>query len=140
MLPLVLGLAACDPPPPELVLDCAPDAGTPAPVLLDVYAELQSPTCSSCHFPGSQDPDQSSPEALAALIGADSVLYPPLKIIAPGDLRNSVMYLKVMGGTEAGYLGPNGEDTGHLMPRGGPPLSDEKRDLLRRWICGGAPQ
>lgn len=135
----VVALTACPGDPPELILDCPADAGV-APTLLDVYAEIHSPVCSNCHFAGSQAPAMSSPEALQALINADSLQYAPLKILVPGDLRQSLMYLKVMGGTDAGYVGPNGEDTGPLMPRGGPPLSDERRDLLRRWICHGAPE
>lgn len=137
---LCAAIVACEPELPPPVLDCSADAGVPHPVLLDVYAQLQVPVCSSCHYPGAQAPPQDSPEALAALIGADSIGYPTMKIIDPGNLRNSLMYLKVMGGTDAGYLGPNGEDTGFLMPRGGPPLPEEKTDLLRRWICAGAPQ
>ncbi|MDQ3265176.1 MAG: hypothetical protein M3Y59_16215 [Myxococcota bacterium] len=139
LLLISLGLWGCDPEPPPPVLDCPVEGEAPAPTLLEVYAQLQSPICGNCHFPGSQAPDQSSPEALAALIDADSALYPPLKIIAPGDLRRSLMYLKVMGGTDAGYTGPLGEDTGVLMPRGGPALAEEKKALLRRWICAGAP-
>lgn len=123
--------------PPELILDCPVDAGVEV-VLLDVYAEIHSPVCSNCHFAGSQAPPMSSPEALGALVGAESAEYAPLKVIVPGSLRESLMYLKVMGGTDAGYVGPAGEDTGQLMPRGGPPLSEEQKDLLRRWICQGA--
>lgn len=129
--------AACPADPPELILDCPEDAGTPV-TLTEVYGEVHGPVCSNCHFPGSQEPVMSSGAALAATVNAESAEYAPLHYVVPGDLRQSLMYLKVMGGTDAGYSGPNGEDTGALMPRGGPPLSDPQKDVLRRWICQGA--
>lgn len=124
--------------PPQLILDCPEDAGT-AVTADDLYAELGHPICSQCHFAGSQSPPLSSPQAFEALVDAESPGYAPMKVVVPGELRSSLLYLKVMGGTDAGYVGPAGEDTGHSMPRGGPPLPETQRHLVRRWICQGAP-
>ena len=60
-----------------------------------------------------------------------------LKVIDPGNPRNSSMFLKVMGGSPK-YRGPGGESVGSQMPQNLPPLSDENKLLIKNWICGGA--
>lgn len=135
---LLLGCPGPQPRPP-LLLDCEPDAGR-APSTEVLYLEVHRPVCGNCHYNGGRSPLMTSPEAIEALIGVQAELYPPLPYVTPGDLRRSLMYLKVMGGTRAGYTGPGGEDTGDLMPKGGPPLEEAQKDTLRRWICHGAPR
>ena len=55
-----------------------------------------------------------------------------LLLIAPNDLNNSFLWLKVTGNLE--------RFDGAQMPSGGLPLSQQKLDLLQAWILEGAPQ
>jgi mono/diheme cytochrome c family protein len=112
----------------------------------EVFDDIQGPICSACHTPDNpavpaQLPDQSTVTALRALVNADSRYGRGLKVVAPSNLRNSTLWLKVNGGSPAGYDGPNGAPVGGLMPdpgNGFDPLDAAQKDLLKRWICTGA--
>lgn len=127
-------LTACEPEEERAPLDCE---GASEVALADVFQQVQGPVCSGCHTGAGQAPDQSSEDAVAALVGAESIAYRPLRLIVPGDPAASVLYLKVSGGSPNGFHGPDGENVGGRMPPG-QTLSAEKRELLRGWICSGA--
>jgi Dockerin type I domain len=55
-----------------------------------------------------------------------------LVLVAPRDLNNSFLWLKVTGNLD--------RFDGAQMPSGGSPLSQQKLDLLMAWILEGAPQ
>lgn len=133
----LLLFSACDPTEEEVVpLDCE---GAAQVQLADVFQEVHGPICSACHTGSGEDPDQSTEAAVAALVGVESRTYAPLKFIVEGQPSASLMYLKVAGGTPAGFRGPGGENVGGRMPPG-QTLSAAKRELLRGWICSGAPR
>lgn len=142
VIALGLSLTAC--PTGNLDLDCPrnPRMATAQ----EVHDTLQGPICSNCHTPQNpavplQLPDQSTVTALRALVNADSRYGQGLKVVAPNSLRNSTMWLKVNGGSPAGYDGPNGVPVGGLMPdpgNGFPALDNSQKGLLKDWICTGA--
>lgn len=133
----VIVFSACDPAGEEVVpLDCE---GAAQVQLSEMFQEVHGPICSSCHTGAGEDPDQSTEAGVAALVGVESRTYAPLKFIVAGEPAASLMYLKVAGGTPAGFRGPGGESVGGRMPPG-QSLTAARRELLRGWICSGAPR
>lgn len=99
-----------------------------------VQAQLFDNPCKSCH--NAQDAQKGdfsdASRTAAATVNVDTISYAPMKRVVPGDLTRSVMWLKVNQ-----LRGPNNERVGGIMPPTGP-LSDEKKKLLKDWICSGA--
>jgi mono/diheme cytochrome c family protein len=89
---------------------------------------LFAANCTVCHGPA---PSVSSPDLtnLAALINADSTLYPGHKYVVPGDPASSLLYIKVNGAPPAGL--------GVQMPQGGH-LSVAQIASVSTWIQNGA--
>jgi len=74
--------------------------------------------------------DLSAGAAYGEIVNVPSAEQPALDRIEPGDPDRSYMYLKVTGDPSI---------SGGQMPLGGPPLDQERLDLLRGWIETGAP-
>ncbi len=62
-----------------------------------------------------------------------------LKIVDPGRLRSSSLWLMVTATGPNGRDGPRGEKTGPSEPSDGTTLSEVERQQIRDWICAGAP-
>lgn len=144
--------AACSPPPPsgndagnpELTCDANPASVTTAQVQTEVF----DVSCKSCHFKDSNtdnpaDMDMSSASVTQQSVGKNSIYCgqncpaDALKIVHAGNLANSTMWLKLLGGSPT-YKGPKGENVGARMPQGAPALDEAKKKLVRDWICSGA--
>ena len=130
---------ACGETTSEPDLDCpvSPRAVT----LAMVQAEVFDPACKSCH--NAADPssgDFSNAErARLATVGKTSQFAAggTLKIVDPGNLKNSILWLKVLGGDATGKKGPADEKTYGAMPLGGG-LTPSQKSSLKNWICSGA--
>lgn len=107
-----------------------------------------NPVCINCHAPGGGAVgapfEWETVEKTLAAVGQGST-YRPLKVVDASNLdpnqnlRNSTMYLKVLGGADANVRGPNCESVGGRMPQSPyPPLSAAQTAVLKNWICGGA--
>jgi hypothetical protein len=119
---------------------CDQDAGRLT--LTELYPEVQGFICHECHKPSGTVPDMSTVDAtFANVVDKTSIRYggKGLKIVDPGNLGNSVMWLKVNGGSPK-ITGPHGEFVGGSMPNGLPKLPAEKIALIKQWICSGAPK
>lgn len=146
VLALLALAAGCDgplnPTPDGGTLDvtCDQDAGVLT--LTEMHPQVMGVICADCHKPGVVDPDMSTVDATYAnVVGQVSLRYggQGLKIVDPGHLATSLMWLKVNGGSPR-LKGPNGELIGGQMPNGRPPLADDKKALIKQWICSGAPK
>jgi hypothetical protein len=120
-------------------------AGAEKITLAQVQADVFTPNCTStCHVPkGSAPTDYSTMTATAANVGQASPYATPsvaLKVVAANDLLDSVMWLKVLGGSPT-YSGPPPSCVlvGAGMPYLLPPLDAGQRDEIKGWICNGAP-
>jgi len=123
---------------PELTCD----AQVPVVTANDVESQIMTPVCSSCHAPGGGGVGAPGQWETADKMFNNTVnktsTYSSLPIVDPGNLSDSVMYLKVLGGSPT-YKGPRGESVGGVMPQ--PPtamLTSTQTALLKNWICGGA--
>ncbi|HLL55636.1 MAG TPA: hypothetical protein VK447_18895 [Myxococcaceae bacterium] len=119
---------------------CAQDAGTLT--LTEMHPQVIGTICHECHKPGGTMPDMATVDAMYTnVVDKPSIRYGEmgLKIIDPGNLGNSVLWLKVNGGSPR-VTGPRGEFVGGSMPNGLPQLPDEKKALIKQWICSGAPK
>ncbi|MBL8935395.1 MAG: hypothetical protein JNM69_12635 [Archangium sp.] len=118
-----------------------PDAGNPlflcdpsAPALTlagSVQADLFDKQCKSCH----NSFDATNGDFSDASRTADSVSKASkytLKRVEPNDLGKSAMWLKLNA-----TKGPNGENSGGVMPPGGM-LPEASRKIIKDWICSGA--
>ena len=136
---LVLSLSAC--PGPEdgddLVCPKSPQSVTLAATL---QMQVFDADCKTCHNPSNSNGDYSTAEkTYAATVGVSSQFANggTLKVVDPGSLKNSILWLKVLGGDSFGRKGPNGESTYGAMPLGNG-LSAAKKAALKNWICSGA--
>lgn len=140
---VLLLLASCGGAPDEALRPSADagasrsDAGTStAAVRFDrIYREVfhEGVQCTGCHdFLGAE----LSEDALyGTLVNAASTRDPcegQIRVV-PGDLEASVLWRKV-----APEVSVCGEKMPMSVPLFGPPLTAEQRDLLRKWIEGGA--
>jgi hypothetical protein len=98
-------------------------------------------TCTECHYTGCAVADcggldlDTQAKTLATVNRASTYAGTgTLKQVAPNNLRNSSLWLKVLGGCR----GPSGENVQSAMPLGKEPLSSEKMELIKNWICSGA--
>jgi hypothetical protein len=120
-------------------LNC--DAQVPVVTTNDIQSQIMTPVCMSCHAPGGGvgAPGQweTADKTYNGTVGKPST-YSGLPIIDPRNLKNSVMYLKVLGGSPP-YRGPGGENVGGPMPDPPRPvLTQTQKTLMKNWICGGA--
>lgn len=117
-------LAGCE---HELPLD--PDRPALNATFASLQANIFTPKCAitGCHAGRAPKAGMnlSAGQAYENLVDQQSQFGPPR--VAPGDVENSVLYLKV-----------SGTVAGARMPRGGPPLSQEEINAIRDWIAAGA--
>lgn len=136
----VMSLFGC---PDETQLTCDK---SPTPVTL--ANDVQPLLTAKCATAGCHDPDYaksygdySTAQKSAAMVGKKSFFAgrnATLKVVDPNALKNSSLWLKVLGGKLAGYSGPNGENVQDGMPYDEEPLSESELKLLKDWICTGA--
>jgi hypothetical protein len=137
---LALALAGCGAPgDPELTCD----TGGASPTLASaVQAQVFAASCAGCHDVGYMYGDYSRASATAASAVNQKSLYAgsagTLKVVDPNNLANSSLWLKVLGGTAKGRLGPKGENVMGRMPSDGTNLTEAQLTLLKQWICSGA--
>lgn len=135
--------------PANLECPSSPTAVTTAEV-----HELFAARCTDCHEPTCFDAaspdtecaslDLTTEELTQQSVGRESRYATgssTMKIVDPGNLANSTMWLKILGGEDVGCMGPNGERTLEPMPNpkdGDEPLNAAERQLVKNWICSGA--
>ncbi|MBS1201103.1 MAG: hypothetical protein H6R27_1781 [Proteobacteria bacterium] len=99
-----------------------------------LYREIQdtvfTPICVACHQGGNAPLGLrlDAASSYAMLVGVTSVQAPSLLRVEPGNPDSSYLVRKIEG-TAA---------TGGRMPLGGPPLPQDRIDLIREWIATGA--
>lgn len=108
-------------------------AGTSAPTLTELQAEIFTPSCakSGCHAGAApaQGMDLSEGATFASTVDMPSAEVPSLDRIEPGDPDQSYLVRKVEGTASVGGR----------MPLDGPPfLSAEQIQRIRDWISAGA--
>lgn len=136
----VLALTAC---PSDPNVECGSSSKSVT-LATDVQPLLTAKCATSgCHDQGyaTSYGDFTTATKSAAMVNKKSLYAGPnatLKVVDPGALKNSTVWLKVLGGKLAGYSGPNGENVQDRMPYDTDPLSADEQQLLKDWICGGA--
>jgi len=117
----------------------SPTAPTPAPTqsaatFSNVRSQVFQPSCVGCHTSQGRSPEAGlsldAGVGYGNIVGVPSRGNPGLSLIAPGNPDGSYLLHKVEG--RAGIVGSR-------MPLGGPSLSTDLIDLVRRWIQAGAP-
>ena len=126
---------------PELTCATAPQSATLA---TNVQAVFDA-NCKSCHVERYTYGDFTTAEKTLASASDKSSVFAgknaTLKVAdgANKSLANSSLWLKVIGGSQAGRTGPKGENVQGKMPDGNAtPLTDGEKQLLKDWICTGA--
>jgi hypothetical protein len=160
---LVVGsmwLAACggedvtpDPDPePDLPRLCDDQANltcpsTPTAITTTQIQALFSAECTECHKANCGSAscgslDLSTVAKSQAAVGKASRYAGStgLKIVDTGSLANSTLWLKLLGGKQAGCTAPGVQTIGDSMPRAGETLSTEQLNQVKNWICSGAVQ
>ncbi|HEX6636774.1 MAG TPA: hypothetical protein VF033_03875 [Steroidobacteraceae bacterium] len=122
------------PPPAPAPAPAPPPPPPPGPVNAD-FQEIQdtifTPICTACHV-GAAAPQGLRLDAgnsYAMLVNVASAEVPALMRVNPGNPDMSYIVQKIEG-TAA---------VGGRMPLGGPPLPQDRIDLVRQWIAAGAP-
>lgn len=123
---------------PDLVCDASP----PATTFAKVYSDVFTPSCLSCHKMGIGDGSDSygryETQALAYEGVGKTSLYAgsekTLKIVDPGKLDNSSMFMKCLAKAKS----PAGKNLGGAMPLGAAALTAAQKQTLKDWICSGA--
>lgn len=99
----------------------------------DIQAKVFSVKCalSGCHDSGTKASglDLSAGKAYSHLVNVASQEVPQLKRVAPGKPDQSYLVMKLEG---------SGGIQGSQMPLGGPPLSQETINTIKKWISDGA--
>ncbi|MFO0599156.1 MAG: hypothetical protein U0228_27860 [Myxococcaceae bacterium] len=136
---LGLVLVGCGTPPPvDAELSCA-DAGTAT--LAAGAQTVLTAKCVSCHITDYTYGDYTSAAKSALMVNQKSAYAGTpgsLKIVDPGHLENSSLWLKVLGGAQRGRTGPKNENVQGAMPNDGTALTPNEKQTLKAWICSGA--
>jgi len=135
---LSFNLACGETSEPDLDCPVSPRAVALSPTL---QAEVFDAACKSCHNaadPSSGDFSNADRTRLATVDKTSQfAVGGTLKIVDPGNLKNSILWLKVLGGDATGRKGPAGEKTYGAMPLGAG-LTAAQKSSLKNWICSGA--
>ena len=128
--------------PTLLLVGCAGDGselggmmnGGIEPTLASIQANVFTPICTECHFPGGPGPMPLTSEDVSfqSLVGVQSIEIPGLLRVEPGDAEDSYLVHKIEG---------RGTISGNRMPP--PPramLTAEQIDAIIEWIEMGAPR
>lgn len=123
---------------PELTCATAPQAATLA---TNVQAVFDA-NCKSCHEAAYPYGDFTTAEKTLAATNKKSLYASKNATMMVADqnknLANSSLWLKVIGGVQAGRSGPNGENVSGKMPEGNATITASEKQLLKDWICTGA--
>lgn len=125
---------------PELTCATAPQSATLA---TNVQAVFDA-NCKSCHIANYTYGDFTTAEKTLAATSDKKSIYAgrnATMMVADGAnkaLANSSLWLKVIGGSQAGRTGPKGENVQGKMPEGSATITDAEKQLLKDWICTGA--
>ncbi len=97
----------------------------------EIQSTIFTPICTACHVGAGAPRGLRLDEAnsFALLVNVASSEVPGLLRVNPGDPDQSYLVQKIEG-TAA---------VGGRMPLGGPPLAQDRIDLVRNWIAAGAP-
>jgi hypothetical protein len=136
---LALTLVGCGPPgDPELTCDTTSSSATLAG---SVQQEVFTAACATCHGANYSYGDYTSAAKTSAATVNVKSLYAgaagTLEVVDPGNLANSALWLKVLGGTAKARTGPKGENVLGAMPNDGTTLTPAQKQLLKDWICSG---
>lgn len=104
--------------------------GGPSSDFQEIQDTIFTPICTQCHI-GATAPQGlrlDAANAYAMLVNTPSNEVPGLMRVNPGNPDQSYIVQKLEGTNAAGAR----------MPFGGPYLSQDRIDLVRRWISGGA--
>jgi hypothetical protein len=133
-MPALLVLAGCGAGSGE-GLDDGGQPVAPAPPANSDFQQIQdtifTPICTACHV-GASAPRGLRLDAgnsYALLVNVASGEVPALLRVAPGNPDQSYLVQKIEGTAAVGAR----------MPLGGPPLPQDRIDLVRQWIAAGAP-
>ncbi len=97
--------------------------------------------CKTCHEGGTDYGDFTKAERSAVVVNKVSVYAgaaKTLKVVDPGSLENSSLWLKISGGASAGRTGPKGENVFGKMPNDSTILTAAEKKIIKDWICSGA--
>lgn len=119
---------------------------TPTVVTTAAVQEIFAVECSECHEANCTTPNCGDLELWSEALTQETVgrssryaVGTPLKIVDPGNLRNSTMWLKLLGGTNpGGCTAPDGKNVFEEMPNDDEgPLTQAQLDTVKNWICSG---
>ncbi len=134
VVPALLVLAGCGAGNGE-GLDEGGQPVAPAPPANTDFQQIQdtvfTPICTACHA-GAAAPRGlrlDAANSYAMLVNVASVEVPALLRVNPGNPDDSYLVHKIEGTAAVGAR----------MPLGGPPLPQDRIDLVRQWIAAGAP-
>jgi hypothetical protein len=121
------GYGGDDGAPPE-----PPPPSSFGPNFSEIQDEVFTPTCavSGCHT-GAAAPEGlrlDEANSFGMLVGVASSQAPSILRVAPGDADDSYLIQKLEGTASVGAQ----------MPEGGPPLPQDRIDVIRQWITDGA--
>jgi hypothetical protein len=121
------GYGGDDGAPPE-----PPPPSSFGPNFSEIQDEVFTPTCavSGCHT-GAGAPEGlrlDEANSFGMLVGVASSQAPSILRVAPGDPDDSYLIQKLEGTASVGAQ----------MPEGGPPLPQDRIDVIRQWITDGA--
>jgi hypothetical protein len=124
------------------------ETGRPEVTLAKVHSDVLLGTgCIDCHKPTAPAATKGPGDYTSVQTTTTAFLQSPsaytkgtdgVKIVDPGNLANSTLWLMVLGGAEKGYKSPKGDPIGPGMPQSRDPLEAEHKQLIKDWICGGA--
>jgi hypothetical protein len=97
----------------------------------EIQDTIFTPICSKCHIGASapQGMRLDAANSYAMIVNVSSNEVPGLMRVNPGNPDASYLVQKIQGNNAVGAR----------MPFGGPYLSQDRIDLVRRWIAAGAP-
>lgn len=133
-------LSACGMPmPSDPDLNCTGAGTSTLAANVQPIIELR---CKSCHdATNAMYGDYSSAAKSAEIVGKKSLyagMPGTLKVVEAGNLANSSLWLKLLGGQAKGRSGPKAENVQAAMPSDGAVLTAAQLKAFKDWICTGA--
>jgi hypothetical protein len=126
---------------PDLICDANVASVLTSKVHAEVFTAKDTCTGVGCHGLGNTTTvsmiDSAATQGVVGMKSAYSGTDATLKVVDPGKLANSSLWLKVLGGSPA-KKGPKGESVGGPMPEGKQELNATQLKLIKDWICSGA--
>lgn len=136
---IAFALWGCGSGDPELTCSTNPPSVT---LEANVQAVFTDRCTSGCHEDGYSYGDYTTvASTLEGTVGKKSAFARKdgaLKVVDPGNLANSTLWLKILGGSQRGRTGPKGENVYGAMPNDRTTLGATQKQLFKDWICSGA--